>query len=233
MTGNYQWASAFDDAGGYSTWSKKVVHMRDSNVRDQQIVVYGSYDLPFGKGKQFAPDVNHATDLIIGGWQLSTVLNWSGGLPFTVGYSNFGGPLNNEDCNHNVGGTSAPCRPNSSGHLGTSLTGFDASKKTRTLWTPQPKSGGKYSYPGLDIIGNGGANNYFGPSFFNDDMAITKAFTIHENIAANFRADAFNVFNHINAGNPNNGDIFGTGPISGQAPGANTRYMEFSLRVQF
>ena len=90
-----------------------------------------------------------------------------------------------------------------------------------------------FSYPGLDKIGNAGANDYFGPKFFNDDLALTKAFTIHENIATNFRMDAFNAFNHINPGNPNNGDVFGTGPISGQAPGANTRYLEFSLRVQF
>ena len=50
------------------TWDHVVTHFRDSNVRLQQMVAYGSYDLPFGKGKQFAsgrqPDV---TDLIIGG----------------------------------------------------------------------------------------------------------------------------------------------------------------------
>ena len=31
-----------------------VTHGRDSNTRHQQLTVYGSYDLPFGKGKQFA-----------------------------------------------------------------------------------------------------------------------------------------------------------------------------------
>jgi hypothetical protein len=194
------------------------------------MIIYGSYDLPFGKGKQYAAGVNRVTDMLIGGYQLSTVINWSGGLPYTIGYSNFGGT---EDCNHNVGGTSAPCRPMASGHMKTSLTSFVPASKTRTLWTPQPKSGGIFTYPGLDVIGNAGGNTYKGPSFFNSDLAITKAFTIHENIVTKFRMDAFNAFNHINPGNPNNGDIFGTGPISGQAGGANTRYAEFSLRVQF
>jgi len=230
VTANYQWASAFDEASGYYTWSHVVTHMRDSNVRGQQLVLYGSYDLPFGKGKQYAAGANRITDLIIGGYQISTVLNFSSGLPFTVGFSNFGG---NQDCNHNVGGTSAPCRPNATGKLPLSLTGFNPNTKTRTLWSPQPTTGGKFSYPGLDVIGNAGANNYSGPAFFNDDLAVTKAFTIHENIAAKFRVDAFNAFNHINAGNPNNGDIFNDGPISGQAPGANTRQLEFSFRVQF
>ncbi len=229
-TANYQWASAFDEASGFYTWSHVVTHMRDSNVRDQQIVMYGSYDLPFGKGKQFASDVNHATDLLIGGYQLSSVINWSGGLPFTIGYSNFGGT---EDCNHSTGGTAAPCRPQASGKLGTKLTGFDASTKTRSLWTAQSKPSSTFSWPGLDKIGNGGANNYVGPSFFNTDLAITKGFTIWESVETKFRMDAFNAFNHINAGNPNNGDIFGNGPISGQSAGGQTRQLEFSLRVQF
>jgi hypothetical protein len=245
LTGNYQWANAFDELGPYSTWSKAAVHGRDSFVRRQQFTTYGSYDLPFGRGKQFATSANKATDLIIGGYQLSGTLNWSGGLPFTVSYSNFGG---NQDCNHNVGGTSAtggsgataaPCRPNATGHMKTSVspaaysaTGF----KTNTYWQSQPDV---FSFPGLDVIGNAGFNTYWGPSFFSSDMAITKAFTIHEEIATKFRMDAFNVFNHINPGNPNNTDIFGTGPINSEAPGCvpsgdcGPRQLEFSLRVQF
>ena len=55
-----------------------------ANVRNQQLTTYGSYDLPFGKGKQYASGVNRATDLLIGGFQLSSVSTWSGGLPFTA-----------------------------------------------------------------------------------------------------------------------------------------------------
>ena len=87
VTANYQWASAFDEQSGYYTWSHTVTHGRDSNVRDQQLTAYGSYDLPFGKGKQFAAGANRLTDLMIGGCQLSGVLNWSGGLPFTLSYN--------------------------------------------------------------------------------------------------------------------------------------------------
>ena len=47
---------------------------------------------------------------------------------------------------------------------------------TETYWTPQSKTGGVFSFPGLDVIGNAGNNNYFGPSFFNSDLAITKSF---------------------------------------------------------
>ena len=245
VTGNYQWASAFGDTNGFWTWSHTVTHLRDTNVRDQALTVYGSYDLPFGKGKQFAPNVNRATDLIIGGFQLSGTMNWSGGLPFSLGYSSFGTDSNGnaEDCNHNTGGSAAPCLPNAHGHMKTSLTGFTPNASgvgSRSFWTPQP-TGGIFSFPGLDVIGNAGQNTYRGPSFFDSDLAITKAFTIHENIATKFRMDAYNAFNHIQAANPCNTGIQTDGPISsscgaqypGMAAGGQPRQLEFSLRVQF
>jgi hypothetical protein len=232
VTTNYEWASAFADSNSYWTWDHHVTHYRDSNVRNQQLVVYGSYELPFGRGKQFGAGVSRAVDYIIGGYQLSGVVNWSSGLPFGVSYSNFG---NNQDCNHNVGGTAAPCRPNANGRLQTNLTKFDPISHTRTFWKPQPTANGVFSFPGLDVIGNAGNNNYYGPQFFNTDLSITKSFAITEKIATIFRFDAFNAFNHINAANPNNTNIFGSGPISSSTAGAGSppRYLTFSLRVQF
>ena len=44
----------------YVTWDRHVGHGRDSNVRLQQMTWYGTYELPFGKGKQFASGVNGA-----------------------------------------------------------------------------------------------------------------------------------------------------------------------------
>jgi hypothetical protein len=94
----------------------------------------------------------------------------------------------------------------------------------------------------LDNIGNAGANTYFGPSFFNTDLVIVKGFTIWESVVAKFRMDAFNAFNHIQAGNPGNTDVFGsvgtaTGAplnnIGGMAPGPGPRQLMFSARIQF
>ncbi|MFP5236163.1 MAG: TonB-dependent receptor domain-containing protein [Acidobacteriota bacterium] len=249
FTANYQWASAFDEQSQYYTWSHTVTHMRDSNVRNQQLVGYGSYDLPFGHGKQYLGNANRLEDLAVGGWQLSTVANISGGLPWSVGYDQFApGAANPEDCYHNVGGTAAPCRPNASGHMATHLTAFDPASRTRSFFKAQPRTGGIFSFPGLDVIGNAGANTYRGPNFWSDDAAISKQFTVHESITTTFRMDAFNAFNHINPGNPNNGDVFvsqgtATGDqannISGEAAGCypggdcGPRQLEFSLRVQF
>ena len=244
VTGNYQWASAFDEQSGYFTWSHSITHGRDSNVRDQQLTLFGSYDLPFGKGKQLVPDANRVTDLIIGGWQISDVMNWAGGLPFSLSYG---------EASTNVPG-SAPSWPSATGHMPTNLGTYTPDGKgtgSRSFYTQQicnlvdPTSctGGTnqagFTNPGLDNIGNVHMNTYRGPTFFTSDFALTKAFTVWESVVTKFRMDAYNVFNHINAGNPG-GSIEQAGSIGGQAQGCNQtgascgpRQLEFSLRVQF
>ena len=231
LNANYQWASAWDESNQYWTWNHHVGHMRDSNVRSQVFSSYGSYELPFGRGKQFAPNANAIANQIIGGWQLAYALNWSNGLPFTVGMG--GGFGANQDCNHNTGGSNAPCRPNTTGHMKTGVTNPANNGSSGTIsknfFTSQPQL---FSFPGLDVIGNAGANTYRGPSFFNTDMNITKTFPIHESIVAMFRMDAFNAFNHMNPGGPD-GNIFGTGHMTGLQPGPGPRQLVFSARVQF
>jgi hypothetical protein len=91
---------------------------------------------------------------------------------------------------------------------------------------------GVFSDPGLDNIGNVGYNSMRGPGFFNEDIGLTKAFTIHESIVTKFRMDAFNAWNHITAGNPGS-DIESPGNITSEGQGGTPRQLEFSLRVQF
>jgi outer membrane receptor protein involved in Fe transport len=229
VTGNYQWASAFDENSNYYTWSHSIPHMRDSNVRNQQVVVYGSYDLPFGKGKDYLQNVNHAMDLLVGGYQLSGTMNWSGGLPFTLGYN---------ECGSNI--ANGPCDPSESHKMSTSLSGFQAGSNgvgTRTFYQAHSLGDGTFINPGLDHFGNAGQNTYRGPTFFTSDMAVTKSFGVWESVLVKFRADAYNVFNHINPGNPG-GNIESAGTISGEANGCvgstcGPRQIELSLRIQF
>ncbi len=243
VTGNYQWASAFGDTSNLWTWSHSLTHLRDSQVRAQQLTTYGSYDLPFGKGKEFAQNVNRLTDEIIGGYQLSFVTTWSGGLPFSVSYNECGQNVNDSPNPATSGG----CVPNATGRMHTGLTPFvtnSGGTGTRTYYQAQTTNvvtdpgTGVFTNPGLDHFGNAGLNTYRGPSFFSTDMAFTKAFTIHESIVTKFRMDAFNAFNHITAGNPG-GNIESTGTIGGEGGGCGAgndcgpRQLEFSLRVQF
>jgi Carboxypeptidase regulatory-like domain/TonB dependent receptor len=236
-TANYQWASAFADSGNtgnYVTWDRHVAHGRDSNVRLQQLTWYGTYDLPFGKGKQFGAGVNTVTDMIIGGWQLSGTVNVAGGLPFTLNYNEAG---------TNVPTSSVPSYPSYTGtaKMKTSLTGFQPGSNgtgKRVYYTKQTTNllsdpgTGIFSNPGPDNIGNVGKNTYFGPGIWGSDLSLAKTVTIHESIAVKFRFDAYNAFNHIAPGNPG-GNIESDGTITGLGAGVLPRQLEFMLRVQF
>jgi hypothetical protein len=249
-TANYQWASAFGETSNFYTWSHSITHLRDSQVRDQQLTTYGSYDLPFGKGKQYMAGANHLEDLIVGGFQLSGVSTWGGGLPYTANYN---------ECVANVSDTPNPatssgCAPSvvQGRRMQTSLTAYVPNGKgtgNRTFYQTQVPGSltnpanvaagtGVFLNPGLDNFGNSGLNTYRGPRFFTTDLAITKSFSIWESVVTKFRMDAFNAFNHITSGNPS-GNIESTGTISSEGGGCGVgndcgpRQLEFSLRVQF
>ena len=234
FTANYQWARAFDYESNYVTWDKKYAYGRDSAVREQQLTVYGLYQLPFGHAGLVAQNSPGWVDAIIGHWELSGTFTWAGGEPFSLGFN---------ECGNSIPG-SVPCYPNSNGQrLPLHLTGFNPNNHNRVYFQSVLPSGvnqlsttipyGGFTAPTLDTVGNVGRNNYFGPTFWNSDLSLQKNIPIHEAIQAQFRFDAFNAFNHINPGNPSSSSVENGGTISGEAPGGVPRYLAFTLRVVF
>jgi Carboxypeptidase regulatory-like domain/TonB dependent receptor len=232
FTANYSWQHAYDYAAAYATWDRRAVKGRNNDLREQQLVAYGVFQLPFGRGKMVGKNVSGLMDHIIGGWELSTVVNLSSGLPFTLSYG---------ECSTVIPST-APCYPNGNPkNLHTSLGKFNPVAANRlyftgtsTPLTSAPFNG--FTAPGLNQIGNAGRNSLFGPSFFNADLAAQKNFPIKESLFAQFRMDAFNVFNHINAGyqgSPNVPIDQGQQFISTMTPGATPRAIRLSVRLQF
>jgi hypothetical protein len=223
LTANYQWASAFDEQSQYATWSKRVAYARDSAVRENAFTAYGSYQLPVGKGKLFMPNANRAEEVLLGGFELSSTVNVSSGLPWTATIN----------CGSEIPG-SAPCYPNkasSGARLPTHLTSFDPTAHSQTFFTAQ-SLGPIFLNPGLDHIGNGGRNTYWGPSFWNSDISVQKTFAIWEKVGIKARADAYNALNHINPGLPQ-GNVENPGTINSEAPGPGPRYLEMSVKITF
>ncbi len=235
---NYAYQRGVNFNSGYATWNKAVVKGPDDSIRRQQMTLYGTYQLPFGRNKMFLSHANMIVDEIVGGWQFSPVMTYASGLPFTLSYS---------ECGASVPG-SAPCYPNGNtsglktgvqGYPGNGLQYYNSvlpggANSTTALNICNTPSAG-FTCPGLDTIGNIGRNTAWGPHFFNADLSLQKNFPIRESILAQFRVDAFNGFNHINFANPG-GNVEQTGSISsGPGPGGTTspRQLQFSLRVQF
>ncbi len=221
---NYAWQRGVNFNSGYATWNKQVVKGRDDSIREQQVVVYGLYELPFGRNKMFLSHANAIVNQVVGGWQFSPVITYSSGLPFTLSYG---------ECGNSVPG-SAPCYVNGDPKsLKTGSQGVPGA--TGVTFYKAQTLGTTFTAPGLDQIGNSGRNSRFGPRFFNGDLSLQKNFPIRESLFAQLRVDAFNGFNHINYGNPG-GNVEQDGTISsGPGPNGTTmpRQLQFSFRVQF
>jgi len=206
---HYTYSKAYFYDGGYFSVDKKFAWGPDDYNRNHVFVINTVYELPIGRGKKFMSDAGRVKDLVIGGWQVTNTLNYSGGLPFTPSLGECGQVSD-----------AGPCRPIATGKL---KTGTSRDSAGNLLWfTPLPKAAlsqspdvfsntdltgldtctlarptsGPFALPACGQIGNVGRNSYRGPRGFYSDMALSKTFSITERYKAQFRFDAYNVFNH-------------------------------------
>lgn len=174
--------------------------------------VNGTYDLPFGQGKQFA-NRGGVVDRVIGGWTLGTIFTFQTGAPFLL----FGGTNTFNDY----------------GDGGVVLNGVTASQLQSSI--------GKYPIPGTTTVAfinpkyllpTGGVNPAYiapnttpgtfgqriwlhGPNNTFDDVSISKHIPINERFRFVFQAEMLNAFNHptFSTGSTNGAANFGFNAI--------------------
>ena len=228
LIAHYTFAKSLDHDRDYWVIDPRVGYGPDDYNRKHVFSFSSVYELPFGKGKHFMGDASRAMDYVVGGWQLTTTTNWSSGLPWSPSYN---------ECSSDI--DTGPCRPILVGHLSTSVGHFDPVAGSVPFYTPVPAlanngdTNGAFQRPQIAHFGSG-RNAFYGPRFFNSDLSLFKNFTITEQVKGQFRFEAFNVFNKVNLGNPNNCiDCSGGGTISGLAPNASMRQLDFGMKFTF
>lgn len=156
-----------------------------SSDRPHRLVLSGVYQLQFGRGKYFGKSVGRGWDRLIGGWEYNFIGTIQSGTPLDLpgNVDIIGNPAaSNQSFNTwfnpcVVQQNGAALRPN------TSHTKFD-----------QPCSNPAWSIRG-PFVRNPWAKQW--------DMSLNKRFNITERYNAQFRFEAFNVFNTPIRGGPN------------------------------
>jgi len=254
---HYTFSHAFVYNNSYFSVDKKFAWGPNDFNRNHVVVVNAIYELPIGKGKRFMGNIGRAADLLIGGWQITNTTTYGTGLPFTPSIGECGTVADAGPCRPDVIGslhtgiTHAPCSPGSTANCtfwytpvaplsyGTLLSPANAGVDSCTFARP---TSGPFALPACGQIGNAGFDSLRGPHAFYDDMALSKNFTITERVKAQFRFDAYNLFNHPVLNFPGN-QCVDCGGSSGQitdieadsAPGApiGMRQLQFGFRVTF
>jgi hypothetical protein len=183
---------------------------RASSNFDQRHLLHVSYiyDLPllkfFDTFLHAVDDVNtpesrtswqnsHVVKAVLDGWQLSGLTIFETGIPFTV--VNNGSPtgisaLDNAGVANGVGSGSYPDWSGISAKSRRPAGGNNSKSVGPLLLNPAA-----FIAPRGLTFGNAGRNDLNNPRRWNSDMAILKHFPVYQQVNAEFRAEAFNVFN--------------------------------------
>jgi Carboxypeptidase regulatory-like domain len=187
------------------------------------------YDLPFGRGKTFGRNSSRWLDEIIGGWQASGIYTWRTGFAF---------PVLSSVSTTTFGNTAYPIfNGNSSALAVNPHTDPNLSNNGIQLFQNPAAALAAFSAPtGLQT---GSRDELRGPHFSNVDVAVVKSFPLfREKYKLQFRAEAYNAFNHPNFALPANtnfqqtnfGQITHTSSTSGDQ---QARVLQFALRLDF
>ena len=145
---------------------------------------------------------------LLGGWRYSDLTTVRSGTSLTPGISG--------------ANSGFPARPNL-----VSGQSINSGPQTIAAWF----NTAAFKAPPAGFIGNAGTGSIAGPKLVNFDMALYKEFHIRESHAFEFRAEAFNIFNHTNFSNPNT--TFGSSTFGQITSARDPRILELVLRYQF
>ncbi len=237
--GNFTWGSSFDFENSYFFWNHDLMYGRQNNFRRYVFNFHQVYELPFGRNRRFLHNISRPLDFGLGGWQLSGIWLWESGYPFTPGYVNCGRDADTGPCRANLAGDASVSNPGRNGWFATATPGTSGPGCTTTAAaTPELNANGctrgPWSRPAAGTFGNVARNSFFGPHLFNADLSLTKSFPITERFKAQFRAELFNAFNHVNLGQPTTTvDSPTAGRIFNIATLSQMRKWQFGLRLNF
>lgn len=232
---SYTWSHSIDDGGGtfvgeggrgFSSQDQFNRAADRSNsfqdVRHRFVASY-VYQLPFGTGRAFM-NQNRLANALLGQWQVQGVTTIQTGSPVNV----------RQSCNRANTNIAGVQHPDLVGDPMAVPGGRSTAQKVAQWFNtsafvdvcPDPAGPGPFSW------GPAIRNDVFGPGTSVTDFGVAKDFPFHERARVQFRAEAFNLFNHTILGQPaataGNADF---GRISGTS--IDAREIQLALKLVF
>jgi hypothetical protein len=219
---SYTWSKSIDDASNFFTSagdpnfpqnSYNVAAERGRSNFDvaHRLSVSYAYTLPFRKSG------DSLTAKLVNGWETFGILTLQSGRPFTVALLS---EIDNSGTGRSILGFGNNDRPNL-------IANPELSNPTPDRWFNTDAFA--FSAPGT--FGNAGRNILNGPSYQNFNAAVVKNTHFTERVNLQFRAEAFNFFNHPNFNLPDN---FLGSPTFGRISSArDPRHIQFGLKLLF
>jgi Carboxypeptidase regulatory-like domain len=200
----------FGDGGILNAYNFRT--FRASSNFDQRHLVSASYiyDLPLFKNSGLL-------NKVLGGWQYSGIVAWQTGTPFSV--------YNGADTPDNAGLGNGVASNAGAGQSYADVTSDPHQNVPRFSplngFGPFVANPNAFASPIGLTLGDSGRNFLRNPGHWNVDMALYKHFAITERVGFEFRAEAFNVFNHVEYG-PLGGDQGGAAGSGGFSSGTSS-----------
>jgi len=183
------------------------------------LTAYAIYELPFGRGKAYAHDMNKVVNAVIGGWQVSPIVTFRTGWPLPI----YGAADNSGTYSR---GIRADCNglPTVTGESPISTPGVGGFQ-----WFT---NNGNFTNPANGTFGNCAPqlSGLRGPHYTNVDLGLAKDFQITERFKLQFRSEFINTFNHVQLNAPNMGLGSGMGQVNSAQP---SRQIQFALKLYY
>ncbi len=210
---NYTWSKSIDNASADGSQASNPFNIaNDRAVSDfnipQRFVASFIWQLPtLQKQSRLLREV-------AGGWEVNGIATVQTGTPFSVtsGVDNSQSAVNQDRANV----------------VGNWQIGGD---RTKAQTIARYFNTAAFTVNTVGTFGNAGRNILYGPGTRNVDFGMIKNFALFERLKLQFRAEAFNLFNHANLSNPN-GNVSSTsfGSITAAGP---PRVMQLALKLMF
>jgi hypothetical protein len=160
------------------------------------------YELPFGNGKRFLNE-GGVLDKVIGGWSLSSIGHWHTGHPLTI-------TMNISPTQLPDGNDQTTQRPDLVPGVPLLLPGGLQNYTipiNPAAFAPPPLDPAGASYGLVSRFGNAPNGLFRALNSWQIDFGLTKTTKITERVAAEFGVQVFNIFNHVQLGDPNTNNL--------------------------